>query len=77
MTDINFVSLPGVLTCAVGGVIRAFAWSFNREASQVASARRIDIQNLAGMCFMQWMQHQLFRVFCMRDVQAEKANMSI
>ena len=31
MTDINFVSLPGVLTCAVGGVIRAFAWSFNRR----------------------------------------------
>ena len=51
MTDINFVSLPGVLTCAVGGVIRAFAWSFNREASQLASARRIE--NLAGMCLMQ------------------------
>ena len=75
MTDVNFVSLPGVLTCAVGGVIRAFAWSFNREASQVASARRIE--NLAGMCLMQWMQYQLFRVFCMIDMQAGKCNMSI
>ena len=75
MTDINFVSLPGVLTCAVGGVIRAFAWSFNREASQVASARRIE--NLAGMFLMQWMQYLLFRVFCMGDVQANKCDMSI
>ena len=42
MADISFVSLPGVITCAVGGVIRIFAWSLNKEASQVASAKRID-----------------------------------
>ena len=65
MTDINFVSLPGVLTCAVGGVIRAFAWSFKKEASQVASAKRIE--NLAGVCFMQWMLHLLLRVFSSGD----------
>ena len=75
MTDINFVSLPGVLTCAVGGVIRAFAWSFNKEASQVASAKRIE--NLAGVCFMQWMQHQLFRVFSSGDKQAHTCDSSI
>ena len=42
MTDISFVSLPGVVTCAVGGVIRIFAWSLNKDASQVASAKRFD-----------------------------------
>ena len=42
MADVSFVSLPGVLTCAVGGVIRIVAWTLNKEASQIASAKRID-----------------------------------
>lgn len=43
MTDI----VAGVAICAVGGAIRLFAWSLNKEASQVASVKRID--NLSGI----------------------------
>ena len=50
MTDI----VAGVAICAVGGAIRLFAWSLDKEASQVAAAKRID--KLSGilvlLCFL-------------------------
>ena len=38
----NLVSLSGVTSCVIGGVVHIIAWSKGKEASQLESVQEID-----------------------------------